>query len=108
MITEQDLNQAIAECQGARNPNANTCYKLAAFMYLKKELFGQPEQASYSFSAGPEPVDTHINYKSDTVFSQAINGRNADDIWPIIDELVSTLRIVYPRLHDELIRKLQK
>ena len=37
MITEQDLLEAIAECQGQRNPNANTCIKLAAY-YIILEL----------------------------------------------------------------------
>ena len=109
MIYEKDLDEAIAVCQGEKSPNANTCYKLAAYMILKRELFGKPELPDYSFAAGPaEPVDTHINYKSDTVFSQAIDGKDAVDVWPIIDDLVSTIRIMYPRLHDEFIRRLQR
>ena len=39
MITEQDLQEAIAECQGERHPNANTCMKLAAFYTIKNELY---------------------------------------------------------------------
>ena len=35
MITEMDLQEAIAECQGKRNPNADTCIKLAAFYIIK-------------------------------------------------------------------------
>ena len=31
MIKEEDLQEAIAECQGVRNPNANTCLKLASY-----------------------------------------------------------------------------
>lgn len=107
MIYEKDLDEAIAVCQGERHPTANTCFKLAVFMYLKKELFGSPE-SSYSFAAGPEPVDTRIKYKSNTVFSQAINGKDAADIWPIMDELVSAIKTINPRMHDDLIRKLHK
>ena len=44
MITEKDLQEAIAECQGQRNPNASTCIKLAAFLTIQKELFGKSEQ----------------------------------------------------------------
>ena len=108
MITEQDLEQAIAECHGARNPNANTCYKLAAFMYLRKELFGHPEQAAYSFSAGPEPVDTRIDYKSDTEFSQAIDGRDAAEVWPVMDEMMSVIQTMVPKLYDSVLRKLRE
>lgn len=109
MIYEKDLDEAIAVCQGEKSPNANTCYKLAAYMILKRELFGKPELPDYSFAAGPaEPVDTRIDYKSDTDFSQVIDGKDAEDVWPVIDELVSTIRIMYPRLHDEFIRRLQR
>lgn len=108
MITERDLEQAIAECQGERNPNANTCIKLAAFYTIRNELFGKTELPvpSYSFSPA-EPVDTHIHYTSDTDFSRAIDGRNPDDIWPIMDELMSTVGVLMPRLYDGVMRKLQ-
>ena len=108
MITEQDLEQAIAECQGERNPNANTCIKLAAFYTIRNEMFGksEPPEPGYSFAAAPVPVDTHITYTSDTEFSRAINGREADEIWPIIDELMGTIQILMPRLYDGVMRKL--
>lgn len=110
MITEKDLQEAIAECQGERNPNANTCIKLAAFYTIKNELFGKtdPPDNGYSYAVEPaEPVDTHIEYTSDTEFSQMINGRNPEDVWPIIDELMSTIRVLMPRLYDGVMLKLQ-
>ena len=58
MITEKDLQEAIAECEGARNPNANTCIKLAAFYTIRQHMFG--EQPSYSFSAPPVEPETPI------------------------------------------------
>ena len=109
MITEQDLQEAIAECQGERNPNANTCIKLAAFYTIRKELFGQPEQPppSYSYAPAPDPVETLIDYESDTEFGQLIHGRNPSEVWPLIDELVSeALAVVNPRLYDSFIRRL--
>ena len=59
MITRHDLEEAIAECQGQRNPNASTCLKLAAFYTIRKELFGEEkevEQPMYSYA--PEPIET--------------------------------------------------
>lgn len=117
MITEQDLNQAIAECQGERNPNANTCIKLAAFYTIRNEMFGKPEQASelvsdtyklHSFAASPEQVETTIDYYSGTEFSEMIDGRSPDEIWPIMDELMSTIQALMPRLYDGVMRKLQE
>ena len=109
MITEQDLEQAIAECQGERNPNANTCMKLAAFYTIRNEMFGKPEQyeaPEYSFAAAPVDTAETINYDSGTDFSQAIDGRNQEDIWPIMDELMDTIKVIHPRLYDAVLQKL--
>ena len=117
MIHEQDVMDAIAECQGERNPNANTCIKLAAFLTIQRELFGKPEAVpedaddkiipTYSYAA-QNPVDNLIDYQSDTDFSRVIDGREANEIWPIMDELMSTLQALVPRLYDGVMRKLQK
>ena len=45
MITEKDLQDAIAECQGERKPNANTCIKLAAYFTIYDHLF--PKEAAF-------------------------------------------------------------
>ena len=127
MITEQDLQEAIAECQGERNPNANTCIKLAAFYTIKNELYGKSEQltkdqvlsligdngfvnrSGYSYAPAPEEVETTITYQSDTEFGRMIHGRPASEIWPIIDELViEPIQALNPRLYDALFRKLKK
>ena len=62
---------------------------------------------SYSYAAEPVPVDTHITYTSDTEFSRVIDGRKPEDVWPIIDELMSTVQVLMPRLYDGVMRKLQ-
>jgi hypothetical protein len=111
LITEHDLEQAIAECQGERNPNANTCMKLAAFYTIRNEMFGKPEQyetPDYSFAAAPVDTAETINYDSGTDFSQAIDGRKQEDIWPIMDELMDTVHALLPRLYDGVMRKLQE
>lgn len=119
MIHEQDVLDAIAECQGERNPNANTCIKLAAFLTIQRELFRKAEDTeaaapetvpvapAYSYAAPADTVDTYIDYYSDTEFGKAIDGKRAADVWPIMDELMSVLQATIPRLHDSVIRKIQ-
>ena len=115
MITEQDLQAAIAECLGERNPNANTCIKLAAFYTIQRQLYGNPEDLSapeppsYSFAAAPpEEVEKTIDYFSDTEFGRLIDGRRASEVWPVVDELVSeALRAINPRLYDAFMQKLK-
>lgn len=116
MITQQDLQAAIAECIGERNPNANTCIKLAAYYTIQNELYGnsdklenqQPQiEQAYSYAPPPDEVETTIDYESDTEFGRTVTGRKAADVWPLIDELVETVRIVNPRLYAGFMRKLE-
>ena len=110
MITEQDLQEAIAECKGQRNPNASTCIKLAAFLTIQRELYGTAEQVSMpSFSYAPpmiEESEPTISYRGDTEFARVIDGRRTNDIIALMDELMTTLQAVYPRLYDAVIRQL--
>ena len=46
MITERDLIEAIAECEGERDPTAYTCLKLAAFYYLRDRYSRDGETAA--------------------------------------------------------------
>lgn len=108
MITEHDLNAAIAECIGQREPNANTCIKLAAFYTIKHELFPDAEQDAPVYSYAPAPVETttaHIN--SDSEFAQAVEGLPLDDVWGIVDELVETVKVLQPRVYAAVLRKIE-
>jgi len=115
LIYEKDLDESIARYQGEVNPSIETCRKLAACLIVKRELFGEPErlpvvadnETSYSYAAEPVPVDTHITYTSDTEFSRVIDGRKPEDVWPIIDELMSTVQVLMPRLYNGVMRRLQ-
>lgn len=110
MITEQDLEQAIAECQGERNPNANTCIKLAAFLTIRNEMFGKKQDQismpEYSYAAESPQVEEPMDYKSDTEFGKAISGMYWQDVLPLIDELMSTLKVINHRLYDAVMRRL--
>lgn len=105
MITKEDLSAAIAECQGKRNPDAKTCIMLAAFYTIQREMFGtEHEPSSYSFA--PAPVRNTIGIDSESEFARAIEGRDADEILPVIDELMETLQIIQPRLYSAVMMKL--
>lgn len=116
MITEQDLQEAIAECQGQRNPNASTCIKLAAFLTIQKELFGEKQVAdigkmsipAYSYASMPEePVgEKTIGYYGDSDFLRAIEGHSAEDVWPIMDELMQSMAVIQPRIYDQVMRRI--
>lgn len=107
MITRQDLEAAIAECIGEREPNANTCIKLAAFYTIRQNLFPDTPQdeplPAYSFAAGNDTV--HID--SDTEFAQAAEGLPLDKVWALVDELVETVKVLQPRVYAALMRRIK-
>ena len=117
MITKQDLDEAIAECQGTRYPNANTCVKLAAYYIIYDHLMEADQQGTkrgesmpvYSYASEPpaheEPYTS--DYDSKTAFAEAIQGRKINDVLPIIDELMTVLEAVNPRLHAGVLRKIE-
>ena len=111
MITEQDLQEAIAECEGQRNPNANTCIKLAAFYTIRREMFGAGDN-SYSLAPSPQSIpvasepESEIYYHGDSDFAKAIYGKDPDAMWAIMDELMTALQVVNPRLYDSVMRKI--
>ena len=105
MIRLEDLDSAIAECQGKRNPDAKTCIMLAAFLTIKRELYGE-EKNAVQYSYAPAPDRNTIQIDSGSEFARAIDGRDADEILPIIDELMGTIAIMYPRLYSAVMMKL--
>ncbi len=122
MITEQDLKQAIAACQGEREPDSNTCIKLAAFLILQDHLYPQEKALneqqfisdaslipdnSYSFDTPPNAQpEKYIEYDGDSEFALQIFNRKSGKIWAIMDELMSTLKVVYPRLYAGVMRQI--
>lgn len=107
MITEQDLHEAIAECQGVRNPNAQTCVKLAAYYIILDHMTEQePRLRLPVASYDPPPQKNGIYFDSETEFGKMLQGRDAEDVWPVIDELMSTIKVIQPRLYEAVLRRL--
>ena len=111
MITEKDLQEAIAECQGERNPNANTCIKLAAYYTILDNIRQGSAKESKEYSYAPAPiVDTseqYIDYVRNTEFSRLIDGRDASKVWEVMDELMQTLKIVLPPMYNSAVSKIK-
>ena len=112
MITERDLQEGIAECQGQRNPNANTAIKLAAFLTIQRELFGT-DVATYSYASEP-PKNELTDSGTDAVgeygtsdFLQAVHGKDPATVWSVMDELMDTLKVVNERVYNGVMRKIK-
>ena len=107
MITEEQLLEGIAECHGQRNPNANTCYKLASFYTIldhirKTKNDGKESEIIPDYSYALEM------YQSETEFGEVIQTLSQYEVLKIMDELMSTISILNPRLYASVIRKLKR
>lgn len=115
MITEKEIEQAIKEC--LREPvTGNKRAVLADLIIIQDYLFGEPMQAQdapqpmhmQSYSAPPmEQVETYIETNGDSEFLKAVDGRKADKVWKLIDELVEAVKILHPRMYTTFIDKVQ-
>lgn len=104
MITEKDLREAIAECEGERNPSSSTCIKLAAFYTIKEHLFPMEHEVSntagYSYAAAP------AEYSGNSDFASRVKGKSIAEIMPVMDELMDAVMVLQPKLYASVMRKL--
>lgn len=115
MITEKEVAQAIEEC--LREPvTGNKRAVLADLIIIQDYLFGEPMQAqdapqpmplqSY-FAPHMEQVEKYIETNGDSEFLKAVDGRKADKVLKLIDELVEAVKILHPRMYTTFIDKVQ-
>ena len=113
--TEKEIAQAIEECM--REPvTGNKRAVLADLIIIQDYLFGEPMQERedpqpmpiQSYSAPPmEQVETYIETSGDSEFLKAVDGRKADKVWKLMDELVEAVKILHPRMYTTFIDKVQ-
>ena len=110
MITKENLQEAIAECQGKRNPTSDTCLKLAAYYIVQDQTYNKPQSKksslSYSYAKKPQIPSTEGVSDGDSEFLDIVKGKDINDVLLIIDELMNTLNIINPRLYEGVITKL--
>ena len=111
MITEHDLDEAIAACEGEIKPNASTCMKLASFYTIRDHLSGRTQSPSETYSgadnAGNRRPYNVMNDESTSEFMRLISVVDINDAVVIIDELMDTIQVMSPRLYSGVIRKLR-
>ena len=110
MIDKRDLEENIAELEGARDHSPQMCQRLANLYTIRRELFGEPEQATgYSFASTPAPVSEPepLDDYGDSDFLIAIRGKVPADAWHVVDDLMDTLKAVNPRVYDSVMRKIR-
>ena len=99
MLTKRELADAISELE--ESPRSyQDCAKLATFYAIYDHLY--PETFS-GYSGSAEDV---VGRYGDSEFLQAVAGRDAGFAWGLMDELMSAIKVLNPRLYDSVFRKL--
>lgn len=106
MITMREIDAAIDECHAVDHPTADTCRKLASY-YIIKDHMGDDTRYSYAPPPDADQAERTVYIDSGTEFAKAIEGKGIDDIMPVMDELMTVLQAVNPRLYAGVMRKFQ-
>ena len=77
---------------------------LADLIIIQEYLFGQPNYSvGYSYS---NKAENAIYTKGGTEFLEIENGKNPEQVWSIIDELMETIKTLHPRMYDRILDKI--
>ena len=97
MISEKDLQDAIADCLKQKYPSTSTCVNLAAFLTVQDHLYGK----------APVSIETGIQYSSNSEFARLVRGKSTSEVMAVMDELMQALECLNPRLYSCVMNKLK-
>lgn len=97
MLTKRDLLNAIKELEEA-TPSYERCKKLVTFYTLYDYMYGEPKNEKRE-----EEV---VKAYGESEFMRIIEGRRPQEVWAVIDELMSTLKAINPKLYQGVMIKL--
>ena len=100
MIREDELREAIEECHKVKEPDARTCIKLAAYYTILDNL---TEKQDYSFASSSQ-----LSYNSGSEFSRAVQGLSLDEVMPVMDELMDTVKVLIPKVYRVVVERLKE
>lgn len=100
MMTRQELEKAIESCERAPMSYQN-CEKLATFYTIYNHLYTRRTPQVEMVT------ETEISVSNSSKFCRMIDGMQATKVWNIMDELMTSLEVVQPRLYDAVMQKIQ-
>lgn len=103
MFSKTEILNAIDELEMSPATYQNA-EKLATFYALYDHLYVKQEPMSRIESIQEVIIGNH----GDSEFMRAIEGRKADDVWLVIDELLGVIQALQPRLYNATIEKLKE
>ncbi len=105
MFDEQELLEAIDQCQNDLPKTFSTAEKLAVFYTILDHL----KSDDYQMSHDTEPKKTEEMVVGDygkSEFFLAVNGKESEKVWSIFGELMDALKVLNPKLYSRTIERL--
>ena len=119
MLTASDLIAEIERYERRETLSPQDCVQLAAYYTLLSTPSLEPseskpiEHTQYSFTyngalaAPAQKTPETVSVNGDSEFLRAVDGRKADKVWKLMDELVEAVKILHPRMYTTFIDKVQ-
>ena len=103
MLSKNELIDAIERLED-KTETFQDCQKLATFYLLYDHLYsvrspGQMEKVTKLSVIG--------NY-GESEFLGVVSGMDADKVFPVLDELMDTIKVLQPRLYDATLTRLME
>lgn len=98
MLTKREILDAIRECEESVS-SYRDCQRLATFYAIYDHMFPPERQSKIK-------TETVIEDYGKSDFLLSVDGKNAEKVWKVIDELMFTLQAVNPKLYDDVMQKI--
>lgn len=102
MFSKSELLDAIDELEQSPATYQNA-EKLATFYQLYDHIYTRREPETRIESVR----EVKINSYGDSEFLQVISGQESEDVWRIIDELMTTLQVLQPKLYQATVDRIK-
>lgn len=103
MISRRELLDAISEIENSGNTLRN-CEKLSALYSIYDHCFCEDLPYARSVERVSETV---VDFDAVSEFAECVNGKNAADVWRIMEEEMEAVKILQPRLYDATLTKIR-
>lgn len=103
MFSKSQLLDAIDELEACPNTYQNA-EKLATFYTLYDHLFVHKEPMNRIESTREVTIDRY----GDNEFFKAISDKKADKVWMVMDELMTTIQVLQPKLYQATIDRINE
>lgn len=114
MISERELLDII-EGYERDFKTLGDCEKLAVYYTVYDHLFGKVDNYREEYRQGYSTCAEGFQHEEKKIsvpvvtsdFLRTVEGMDASRFWSVIDELVSTIEVINPRLYEGLMKRLE-